>query len=391
MNIIHLTLCSLFNEKYAYQDNLLPRYHKKLGHNVTIIAPTYATINNNGQVYEELKGAKYLSDGCKLIRVSPLIKSYKINNHLHLFKNIAPIIEAENPDLIFTHGVNCFNYLCLINIKKKYPNIQIVFDNHMDNYNSCQNILSKFLNKVIFKNLISRKLNKIGKIFYGVTPSRCSFLHDTFGIPQEKIKLLYMGADDDKMQYEKHIEIRKKIRSQYNICDNDFLIITGGKIDTKKNIHLLLKAVSEYPCKHVKVLFFGSIEDKLKEYITKLLSNRIIYIGWISSDNVYQYFYAGDIIIFPGLHSVLWEQAIASKRPCIFNHLKGFDHINLEGNCLFLEQSNIDYYKSIINNVFTDKALYKSLLDGSQTSRTEDFMYSKIALKVIYDIKNNIQ
>ena len=68
MKIVHVCLCGTFGEDYAYQDNLLPKYHRKLGHDVTIIAPIYCKINTQtGE--EELAplGIKYLSDGIKLI------------------------------------------------------------------------------------------------------------------------------------------------------------------------------------------------------------------------------------------------------------------------------------------------------------------------------------
>lgn len=68
------------------------------------------------------------------------------------------------------------------------------------------------------------------------------------------------------------------------------MIVTGGKIDKIKNIHLLAKAVSQINNPHVKILMFGSIVDELKHDIDSLLSDRIIYIGWINSDTVYEYF-----------------------------------------------------------------------------------------------------
>ena len=53
MKIVHLCLCGLFGEKYAYQDNLLTKYHKKMGNEVTIIAPTASKFTSNGGVVNE--------------------------------------------------------------------------------------------------------------------------------------------------------------------------------------------------------------------------------------------------------------------------------------------------------------------------------------------------
>lgn len=86
----------MFGENYAYQDNLLTKYHKKMGHEVTIIAPTMAQFTSNGGVVNESAGSKMLDNGCKLIRVETKFKSARFNRYLNLYKDIKPMILAEN-------------------------------------------------------------------------------------------------------------------------------------------------------------------------------------------------------------------------------------------------------------------------------------------------------
>lgn len=38
MKIVHICVTGIWGEQYAYQENLLPRYHRKMGHDVTIVA-----------------------------------------------------------------------------------------------------------------------------------------------------------------------------------------------------------------------------------------------------------------------------------------------------------------------------------------------------------------
>ena len=37
MKIVHIAPNAPYNDNWGYQDNLLPRYQKKLGHDVTVI------------------------------------------------------------------------------------------------------------------------------------------------------------------------------------------------------------------------------------------------------------------------------------------------------------------------------------------------------------------
>ena len=214
---------------------------------------------------------------------------------------------------------------------------------------------------------------------YGVTPWRKTYAEDYFGIPKEKTDVLIMGADDDWMNFENRAEIRKSIREQYKIGEDDFLIVTGGKIDARKKIDILMEASAGL--KDVKLIVFGEVADELKERFDELLKNgNIIYIGWIASDKVYEYFYAADLVVFPGQHSVLWEQACASKVPCVFEKWDGMDHVNNGGNSDFISPINAETVRNkIIELKFTEK--YYAMKQIAESEKTDIYLYSNIAKK----------
>lgn len=387
MKIVHVCLTSnVFGKHYAYQDNLLSKAHAKLGHNVSIIAPTYSEFDkNSGKVISAPVGEEIIEDGIRLIRLQPSLPT-SINQHIHLFFGLPDAIYSINPDLIFVHGVSSINYRFFKRYKRKHPNVAIVFDSHADFNNSCKNKISYYYTKYIVKNFVVRKIKNITNIFYGVTPARCDFLHNMYGISSEKICLLPMGADDEDMLFDKKNEIRQNIRKQYGINDEDFLIVTGGKIDPLKNIHVLAKAVADSTYENIKMLVFGSIRDDLKQVFDDLFSNRVQYIGWLPSNEVYKYFYAADVVVFPGLHSVLWEQAVASQVPCAFSKIKGFEHVDFGGNCILMEGKTEDYYQPLMERLYLDHDYYKQIFEKSHSKLSNQFLYSNIAQKVLDDI-----
>ena len=384
MIIIHLCLCSIINENYSYQDNLLAKYHQKIGHKVIIITSTYSKYDKNGGIIEVPPGIYYWKSGVKVIRVKPRLNQF-LNKHLFLFKDVEQIILDESPNYIFTHCLLSINYLCLLDIHRKLPTVRFAFDNHTDSINSNHNVLSKYYKKWVLKPLLCKRLQKLSDNFYGVTPSRCEFLKQEFGIVEKKVKLLMMGADDESLQFSKREILRECVRKEYSIHQNDFLIVTGGKIDRKKNIHKLLSAINEMKLPHVKVLFFGSISDDLKDIINSLISPTIIYLGWIASEDVYKYFYAADLIAFPGLHSVLWEQALATQTPCVFSRLNGFEHVDYNSNCMFFEKNDVSEYQIVIRKLVQDKRYYDILKKNSSSSQSSQFLYSNIAKMVLAD------
>ncbi len=386
MKIVHVCLSSnVFGENYAYQDNLLSKAHRKLGHEVSVIAPTYSEFDKKtSKIISVAPGVKTICNGIELIRLRGAVPC-NLNQHLHVFWGFAKVLNELKPDLIFAHGVTPWNYRYLKKYKQKHPDVQIVYDNHGDFNNSCQNKLSYFNVRYFVRHFVVSKIKDTSDHFYGVVPARCDFLHDIYGVPKEKISLLPMGADEDDMHFERKDEIRAEIRSLYNIDEKDFLIVTGGKIDPLKNIHVLAEAVSDIKCQNIKLLIFGSIREDMKDTFNRLQSERIKCIGWIPSSEVYNYFYAADIVMFPGLHSVLWEQAVASQVPCAFSKIKGFEHIDIGGNCVLMDGKEMEYYKNLIENIYNNKELYENLYKNAHSDKTKQFLYMSIAQKVIND------
>ena len=89
--------------------------------------------------------------------------------------------------------------------------------------------------------------------------------------------------------------------------------------------------------------------------------------------------------MFPGLHSVLWEQAVASKTPCAFSKMEGFEHVNVNGNCILMTGKDAEYYKTMLGELLESKEKYVTLKANSTSEATEQFYYTKIARQVLAD------
>ncbi len=381
MVIVHIIPNAPYNDYWGYQDNLLPKYHKKLGHDVTVLV-TDTKHGTSG--IEKVECGEYdLNDGVHVIRSS--VKTYffkKITNlksKLPVYDNLRRI----KPDYIFFHGLISESIFEVIKYKKTVnPNCIIVQDNHLDyniNYERTKKGLLNFLIRLhhIHNN---RKSIKYVKKVYGVTLWRKQYAEDYFRIPSEKTDILIMGADDENIDFAHKDMIRKEIRDKYNIQDNDFFVVSGGKIEKNKNIESLMKACSEIP--RVKLLVFGSLSTEVKTEFEQILkeNNNIIYIGWLASDKVYDYFFSADLIVFPGQHSVLWEQACASKVPCLFKRWDGMSHVDNGGNSILLDDCSVSSIKNEIKGLlYTEK--YYSMKEKANSEITDVYLYGNIAKK----------
>lgn len=384
MRILHCCLAAFYNEGFGYQENILPRMHKKQGHVVKIIASTEKFIDkmNLGYVKE---GTFINEDGIEVTRLPySRILPHKIMTKLRIYSGLYNEISTFSPDVIFLHDAQFVSISSVVKYVKRNSNVKVYVDGHTDFGNSATSYLSKYmLHGIVYRWCINSISPYVLK-FYGTLPARVKFFVDFYKTPVEKTELLVLGADDDCIASVKINNLRKVIRDRYHIEQDTILIVTGGKFDERKTSVLNLmsavrKTSSEFD---VKLLIFGSImsgDFSCKFY--ELCDNvNVIYAGWINSYDTYAYFDASDIIVFTGSHSVLWEQAVGQGKPCIFNKYMGQTHVDVGGNCLFLnDNSEEEIYQVLI------RALngYQELKFNAETKGMSYFSYDKIAARAI--------
>ena len=385
MTIVNITPAAPYNDYWGYQDNLLPKYQKKLGHDVTVI--TTNLMHQDGGITEIAPNDYRLNDGERIIRLK--YKQYPVSVLTKLFSKleIYELLKSIRPDFIFYHGLISNTIFDVIRyIRKDNPQCVLVQDNHFDyNIGSHSTGLKKLLGRGYFR-FINRLANPYVSRVYGVTPWRKQYAEDYFRIPPEKTDVLIMGADDEKIDFANREQIRSDIRNQFGFTEDDFVIVTGGKIDRNKKTTLLMEACRNTD--HVKLLIFGNVKEDVKQEFDEILSEseNITYIGWIDADQVYNYFFASDLVFFPGQHSVLWEQACACKVPCVFEKWEGMEHVNNGGNSDFVSPVTVESLREKIRELkYTDK--YAKMKQIAESDKTDIYLYSRIAEKSLECIK----
>ena len=380
MKILHLILLGSYTDGFSYQENLLPKYHKKAGHEVSIITSCLVR-DDNGEYAGYYGDPEYIDqNGIGIIRL-PYRSPKKLSMVLRRYKGLYESLEKSKPDIMFIHGCQFSDMGIVVRYLKNHPDIRVFVDNHADFNNSARNFLSKnILHKKIWKHC-AKIIEPYAEKFYGVTPLRVDFLKDVYDLPAEKCELLVMGVDDDEAQKALMPEVRINRRAEYGVSDDDFVIVTGGKIDyNKPQVISLMKAVNVLGDKSVKLMVFGSVSDELKQSFEDNLSDKVKHIGWRKSEEIYTEFAAADLVAFPGLHSVLWEQAVGMGKPCAFKRIKGFEHIDLGGNCVFFENDSEEEYT---RDISLAKSNIASLKKAAEEKGMKAFSYKEIAKRAI--------
>lgn len=384
MKIVHLCLGAFYPDNYSYQENMLPKFHKKLGYDVEVIASTQSFDENGNECYVSRLGPYQNEFDIKVTRL-PYKSGNKIWKKLKRYKGTYAAIEKANPDILFIHGGQFMDIDKIVKYAKVHNELIIYVDNHADFSNSATNWLSKnFLHKIVWK-LCEQMIEPYTSKFYGVLPARVDFLKDIYKLPPEKCELLVMGADDDLVEKSKSTDARNRIRNKYGIAKDDFLIMTGGKIDQwKTQTLLLMKAVQNINNQSVRLIVFGSVANELADQITSLADGNIIqYVGWVNSEDTYDYFEAADLIVFPGRHSVMWEQVTGQGKPMIVKDWPGTHHIDLGGNVMFLSEDSVDEIQEKLNYLLSNPDKLKEMTQIAEEKGMQFFSYADISKRAI--------
>lgn len=379
LRILHLCLACFYIDGYSYQENLLPKYHRKAGHHVKIVA-SLVTFDGSGQLAVLPRSQRYWNeDGIEVVRLE--YWPSRIASRLRLYKGLHKAIDEFEPDVIFTHGPQFLDGWRVARYVRNRPQVRLYVDNHADDTNSGQTWLSRtVLHKGIWR-LMAQVLSNYSEFMFGVLPARVEYLKTMYKVPDEKVAFLPMGIDDDVLAMVTPTAAAD-FRQDHGVASGDLLIVTGGKIDASKRGTLnLMRAVKNLANEKVRLIVFGTVVPELQREFEALVDDsRITFIGWLDNLDSALCFGAADLVVFPGRHSVYWEQVCAIGVPMMITRENAMTHIELGGNCAYLETDDEEDIRVAIRQLIEFPDLLNSMLVAAQSTARSKFSYRTIAL-----------
>ena len=270
------------------------------------------------------------------------VLSLEMNNWLSIFKTLLKlkkIIQNEKPSIIHTwmYHANVLGGIASYLAKNK----NIIWSIRRSEYTRKESLSTFVVMKIgaIFSNIIP-------KVIVHVAESGLKN-HQKYGYKSNNTLVIPNGFDLEKLK--RNQVIRKKIRHELNVCDEQILIGCVGRFHESKGYETLISSAADILKLHknVKYLLIGRNLDKknimLMEWINKTgFSDSFFMVG--EKQNVPEYMNAMDIFclssITEGFPNVLGE-AMAFALPCVATCVGDVKKITAD-NAILVQPKNKD-------------------------------------------------
>ena len=236
--------------------------------------------------YEEIEKL-----GGKVILIPPYQKVFKYHNALK------KVLKDGNYKIVHSH-INTLSVFSLFAAKCAGVPVRIAHSHSTTN------------KKEKKKNLLKQVLRTFSRLF--ATDYMCCselagrWLFGNKEYDKGNVYLLNNAIDLDKFKYDE--KVRKEKRKELNISDDTLVIGHVGRFVEQKNHRFLIDIFNEYHKENKNSILMligqGPLLLEIKEKVKKLnIEDKVLFLG--QKENIYDYYNAMDLFLFPSLYEGL--------------------------------------------------------------------------------------
>lgn len=239
--------------------------------------------------------------------------------------------------------------------------------------------------RIYYNFMIKYSLNKARKII-AVSQNTKKDIVALFHIPQEKIKVVYEGVEEDfyPMRDEHSLNL---VKEKYGI-NAPFLFYVGLK-KPHKNLKRLLEAfrILKSQGRREKLVLAGKEDHRYPlENVAKEmgLEGEIIFTGYVSKNELVMLYNASEIFIFPSLYEGFGLpilEAMACGKPVITSNCSSIPEVAGD-SALFVDPYNVMEIAGAIGRVLDNEQLKKNLSEKA-LQRPKIFSWTKCAYETL--------
>lgn len=254
------------------------------------------------------------------------------------------------------------NFLVLKYAKKFRIPIRII-------HSHSTNFQTKSLFKKIIGSILKIQLVKYATDFFACSKESGKWLFGNKVVNSDRFKVIHNAIDYDKFGFDE--QIRKKIRQEFKIKDNELLVGNVGRFISLKNHTFLIDIFNEMLKinKNIKLIMVGIGEEKekIERKVKKLgIEKNIIFAGF--RKNVNELMQGMDVFLLPSLYEgfpVVSVEAQAAGLPCFMSKNVITEETKITDNVIFISlKENASKWAKIILDYKISRKETKNQIKG---------------------------
>ena len=396
MKIIHIE--AHYQYRLGYQLSFLAKYQKLKGHDVRIITSNILWQAKKGYEYmlQDLLGPRITEIGCRLENGVIVYRLGAIEYKAAIYlKGLKSLLRSLKPDIIHVHHIIWNPIAFFVALWKNKLGYRLIYDTHITYHNSnIRNSLFKKVIAVFFTYLVAPIIKKNADYIVAIGEDERDTICKEMMIPKHLVKIIPLGTDTRLFKFNN--DQREIIRKQYNIQDDEKLIITVGKITEDKDFDTLLNSFGLLIQKGIKakLMLVGQGKPRYISYLKDLskklkINENINFTGPVPLEQLPAYYSAADIGVWAGGPTVCMRDAIACSLPIIIadnspmgSNFTGDELICWGNGVTFPRGDAISLYDRM-KDLITNPGLLTIMRKNAESFANKELSWEKIADKYL--------
>lgn len=207
-------------------------------------------------------------------------------------------------------------------------------------------------------------------------------LMDTFGVPREKLLIVYPGVDE---KYQPLPAEGTALRQQLGLTERLVLLYLGA-LTPRKNLRFLLEVLAvvsqRLPSVHLVLAGSGPQEMELRRYAQELgVQTRVTFTGYLAEADKVRYYNLADLFVFPSLlegFGMAVAEAMACGVPVVSSNAASLPEVVGEAG-LLADPTDGDGFAAQIVRLLADEALRRNLGEAGRAHVRQHFSWAQAA------------